>query len=123
MKLRLRGDSLRLRLTQSEVQALSERGLVEETTSFGPGAGAFTYAVAADLPAGAPLAARFEPARGRMEVHAAPDLVRAWASGNDVGFEGQVGPLRVLVEKDFACLKDRPHEDDADAFPNPNASC
>jgi hypothetical protein len=58
-----------------------------------------------------------------MEVHVASDVARAWANGDEVGFEGLVGPLRVLVEKDYACLTERPHEDDADAFPNPNKSC
>jgi hypothetical protein len=29
---------------------------------------------------------------------------------------------RILVVKDFACLKDRPGEDDHDAFPNPKKS-
>ena len=31
--------------------------------------------------------------------------------------------LRVLVEKDFACLTVREGEDDEDAFPNPHESC
>jgi hypothetical protein len=123
MKLRIRGDSVRLRLTQSEVTALVERGAVEETTPFG--ADRLTYAVVADLPSGSPLQAalRSAPHTTRIEIHVASDVARAWATSETVGLEGANETLRVLVEKDFACLKDRPGEDDTDAFPNPNASC
>jgi hypothetical protein len=38
-------------------------------------------------------------------------------------YVGDGKTLRILVEKDFACLTKPPHEDDADAFPNPNKSC
>ena len=37
MKLRIRGNSIRLRLTQSEVRRLAEVGSVEEWTDFGGG--------------------------------------------------------------------------------------
>ena len=37
MKLRLQGNSVRLRLTRSEVERLRETGLVEESVDFGPG--------------------------------------------------------------------------------------
>ena len=38
MKLRLQGNSVRLRLTRSEVERLRETGLVEESVDFGAGA-------------------------------------------------------------------------------------
>ncbi len=38
MKLRIKGDSLRLRLTQGEVTALDTGGVVEEKVRFGGGA-------------------------------------------------------------------------------------
>ena len=37
MKLRLQGNSVRLRLTRSEVERLRETGLVEESIEFGSG--------------------------------------------------------------------------------------
>ena len=37
MKLRIRGNSARLRLTKTEVKHLAEKGLVEEKTDFGNG--------------------------------------------------------------------------------------
>jgi hypothetical protein len=45
-----------------------------------------------------------------------------------VGFEAEQSTggserLRILVEKDWACLTARDGEEDVDAFPNPNVSC
>lgn len=124
MKLRIRGDSLRLRLTQGEVHSLAENGSVHETTSFG--ASRLVYAIRlVDLPAERTLAARLSttPDESRIEVHVGVETGRAWARSDAVGIEGVDGPLRLLVEKDYACLKERPHEDDGDAFPNPAKTC
>ena len=123
MKLRVRGDSLRLRLTRSEVTALAHDGLVEESVAFGPGR-RLVYAIRS-VPEGAPpVAATLDGTRIEVALPA-PD-VRRWAESELVGLEGvqdagEGRSLRILVEKDFACLKPRPNEDDADAFPNPNA--
>ena len=53
-------------------------------------------------------------------------LAAGWANGAEVTIAaGQAVPgadtLRILVEKDFACLSERPGEDDSDAFPHPDA--
>ena len=48
MKLRIKGDSLRLRLTQGEVRQLGETGSVEDRVRFGAGA-ALTYRVKRDI--------------------------------------------------------------------------
>ncbi|HVH43515.1 MAG TPA: hypothetical protein VM925_14270 [Labilithrix sp.] len=122
MKLRIRGDSIRLRLTQSEVAALAEDGRVEESIAFGPSA-RLTYAIAFG---GSTLTAKFADAL--LEISVPADVARAWASGDSVGFEaaqdaGGGRTLRILVEKDFACLTERPNEDDTDAFRNPRSSC
>jgi NOL1/NOP2/fmu family ribosome biogenesis protein len=122
MKLRIRGDSLRLRLTQVEVAALAERGRVEESIGFAAGE-RLTYAIACG---GTALGAKLTPSG--IEVTVPAERLRSWAAGDDVGLEGTQDAgegriLRILVEKDFACLKQRPHEDDKDAFPNPNTSC
>lgn len=123
MKLRIRGDSIRLRLTPSEVKQLAEEGRVEQALRFGPDE-RFTYAIAFG---GSTLSATLED-RG-IEVTVPGEAVRAWAASTDaVGIEGarDLGggeTLRILVEKDVACLTERPREDDADAFPNPSSSC
>lgn len=122
MKLRIRGNTLRFRLTQGEVDALAASGRVEDGTTFGPGA-KLVYALA--LRAGIPApVARLEGAR--IEVGLPEEAARAWASSDQVGIEAEQaieggGTLRLLVEKDFACLKPRTGEDDEDAFPHPEA--
>lgn len=119
MKLRIRGDSVRLRLTRSEVDALVEKGRIEETTAFG--SGVLGYAIAFG---GTTLAASFDG--GKIEITIPGEVARAWASGDAVGVEA-VQPaeggraLKLLVEKDWTCLKPREGEDDSDAFPHPKA--
>jgi hypothetical protein len=123
MKLRIRGDSIRLRVTQTEVAALVKGGVVEESTGFGPNA-CLVYA----LTSGGTSSVGATLSGSRIEVSVPTDVARTWASGDSVAIEGtqDIGEgrtLRILVEKDFACLTQRAHEDDTDAFPNPNASC
>ncbi len=115
MKLRIRGDSLRIRLSQSEVATFAERGALEDSTSFGP-SGKLTYAMAFGDSIGATLTG----ARILVTIPAA--AARAWATNEEVGLEAAQstgeGTLKILVEKDFACLTPR-GEEDADAFPHP----
>lgn len=122
MKLRIRSNTLRLRLTQSEVERLIASGRVEESTVFAPSS-ALRYALATSDAVTA-LSASF--ADGLLEVRVPTPLANTWARGDDVGLSGDVPvegspPLKLLVEKDFACLKERPGEDDSDAFPHPKA--
>jgi hypothetical protein len=58
-----------------------------------------------------------------------PNDADEWFTGNRIGFDHQQpvdgGMIRVLLEKDFACI-DRPGGEEADdvyAFPNPSATC
>jgi len=114
MKLRIQDDSLRLRLTRGEVEDLS-RGLAVERTVHFPGGRAVQFVVAGSASAPGPQA---EYSGDAIRVSLPETRVRAWAVSGEVGMEGQDGPLRILVEKDFQCL----HGDAAaepDAFPNP----
>lgn len=112
MKLRIRGDSLRLRLTRGEVAALAAEGRVEETTSFGGGA-VLRYAITLGDVLGAKLDG------SKIEVTVARETAERWARSDEVGIEGAQDALRILIEKDWSCLKPRDGEDDADAFPHP----
>ena len=120
MKLRLQGNSLRLRLRQGEVRRLVERGVVEERTEFAEAA--FVYALrvtdAAQISA--------DVKQYRIEVAVPRGVARQWASGEQVGIEGtQPTPggkaLRILVEKDFECIDAPPGDTQEDAYPNPRA--
>lgn len=124
MKLRVRGNSLRLRLTRSEVDQLAAGAApVEERVRFAPGS-ALVYSIER----GERSALRAELEGTTVRVIAPRAVVEAWAGSDEVGFEaeqptGDGQTLRVLVEKDWNCLTSRPGEEDVDTFPNPNTSC
>ncbi|MBC7545244.1 MAG: hypothetical protein H7338_21165 [Candidatus Sericytochromatia bacterium] len=124
MKLRIKGNSIRLRLTRGEVDRFRETGQVADAIAFGPGPEQrMTYVLAtAEVPH---VQAGF--AGRTISVWVPPELGRAWATSEQVGFEGEqsVGngdTLRLLIEKDFHCLAPRDGEDDSDAYANPLAT-
>ena len=121
MKLRIKGSTLRLRLTQREVAQLDETGRVEEEVVFAPGV-ALHYAIEARGGIDTP---RADYDDGRLRVAVPDAALRRWITGDETGIEveqpnGTAEPLRLAIEKDFACLH-RPSED-ADAYPNPAAA-
>ena len=111
MKLRIKGDTIRLRLTQSEVAAVANGDIVAETTSLPQ---PFTYALETS---GEKFGAAFEG--GRMTVSIPRAIAARWAGTEEVSLRGREGGVGILVEKDFACLVPREGEEDPDAFPNP----
>ena len=127
MKLRIQGNSIRLRLSQSEVTKFHETGSVSDSLSFGgPTDDTLTYSL--ERTDGSEMSTVFEEGRIRIFVPVAQS--ENWAtSEQEVGMEhlqrsnSSNETLRILVEKDFKCLADRPEEDESDNFPNPNLSC
>lgn len=113
---------MRLRLGQAEVARVGEGGRVEEAVVFGAAPEArLVYAIEASATTPT-IAASY--AANVVTVSLPLALARSWAAGDEVGLEAQQaigggGVLSILVEKDFACLKPRTGEDDADAFPHP----
>lgn len=118
MKLRIRGNSIRLRLSRGEVETLAAAGEVGEVLSFGNDSQSFNYVLRASADVTAP-AADFNG--GTLLVKVPQEAAREWATAETVGIEcpGGDGP-RILIEKDFACLSARPFEDETDMFPNPS---
>jgi hypothetical protein len=122
MKLRIKGESLRLRASRSDLERLMQEGRIEESIHFGPQPGAqWTYAL--ELGALEPaIAMRY--AANEVAVILSRSEAKKWIDTETVGIYGEVqggaGPLELIVEKDFACL-DRQDGEDADAFPNPKA--
>lgn len=126
MKLRIRGNSIRLRLTRPEVRMLATAGAVEETTRFDARA-AFNYRLeTTDL--GDRVSAGWWD--GRLTVRVPRAFAAAWDQSSQVGIEGtQVieghEPLRILIEKDFECLAPSRSENQTGAYANPlsGAAC
>ncbi|MCW5960693.1 MAG: hypothetical protein KIS76_11070 [Pyrinomonadaceae bacterium] len=117
MKLRIRGNSVRLRLTQSEVDEFGAGEPVSELVEFGDSEETgFRYELKKS--SNEDLDASFE--NGTLSVKVGESAARQWVNSQDVGIEGTAGKLHILIEKDFECLKPRPGEDESDNFPNPN---
>ena len=122
MKLRIKGDSLRLRVGPSEVQRLIACGHIAETIHFAPGVH-LNYEL--QHSSAAECIAVFH-ALHEVTVTVPTSAAQAWADSYDVGIYGAVpngsGSLEVAVEKDFACL-DPNHAGNLDTYPNPKAAC
>ena len=125
MKLRIKGNSVRLRLTRSELAKLLDVGHIEETIHFSPEEQSrLTYSL------------RVEPDLTRATLrYQGPEVVAVlptkeattWAQDNQVGIYATVdlgprGTLDLIVEKDFACV-DGSDADNLDTFPNPTGIC
>lgn len=125
MKLRLLDDSIRLRLSQSEVVAAHQGGVVEGRTRF-PDGSALTFALEG-RESGSAASASY--AGGRMVVELPAAEIAAWANDDTaVSLRGELelpdgGLLKLLVEKDFRCVTPRDDEDQSDLFVNPDADC
>ena len=122
MKLRIEGDSLRLRVGPSEVRQLIASGRVAETIHFAPGVH-LSYVLQHSAAAGS-IAVNL--ALDEVTVIVPTSVAQAWANGDDVGIYGAVpngsGSLSLAIEKDFACL-DANQGGNPDTFPNPKAAC
>jgi hypothetical protein len=122
MKIRIKGNSVRLRLTQSEVDNFSKNGMLEEHTAFG--SNELIYALERKAAADE-LLASFEG--NRITLFVPEKLSTIWTTTDRVGMENlmEIGDgkrLFLLVEKDWACI-DRTDEDQSDNYPNPNQGC
>ena len=122
MKIRIKGNSIRLRLTKTEVDNFAANGFVEEKTEFGDTY--FSYRMESSAHHHE-LAAAYQGNIITVFIPAA--IAQNWTSTELVGFENKMDignnkQLFLLVEKDFVCL-DNTFEDQSDNFPNPNAVC
>ncbi len=113
---------MRLRLERGEVDTLRDQGMVRSQTGF-PGGRDFGYAVESS-PASVTPGAFFSD--NAITVRLPETAVLAWANSEQVSIEGEHRlddgeVLKILVEKDFACLAPRDGEDESDMFPHPEA--
>ncbi|MGB0863842.1 MAG: DUF7009 family protein [Saprospiraceae bacterium] len=118
MKLRIKGNTIRLRLMQTEVTAFEVAGKVVETTDFGFQQLTYQLLKTDDLN----IKATFD--NQTITIFVPEKIGEKWATSNQVGMEGVIKlseekVLKILVEKDFKCLTDRPNEDESDAYPHP----
>ena len=117
MKLRIKGNTVRFRLTQQEVARLRETGEIVERTEFD---GATLRYGIESVAADAGLDAGFRD--GAIAVRVPQSQMRQWADAGEVGLYGRAGAVEIAIEKDFQCLHGDRIRSEADAFPNPHAS-
>jgi len=122
VKIRIKDNSIRLRLTRGEVDAIRDTGEVISNTGF-PGGRKFSYALESS-PASVNPAAFYSD--NEIRVRLPETMVLAWTSTEQVSIAGEQTlddgeKLSILVEKDFKCLVSRPGEDESDMFANPDS--
>ena len=116
MKLRLNGNSLRLRLTRPEVMQLCEDGTVYGSVDFGLG----TVLIYRIQSRGVTDRMQAVFCNHSITVRVPAESVAIWAAADQVGLYAQQGALKIAVEKDFRCLAYRPGEEEPDAYPHPD---
>jgi len=121
MKIRIKGNTIRFRLTKTEVGTLCKEGYIEEITDFG--GHSFRYAVETKA---IPALLQATYSENRLIMAISDEKVTNWDTNSVVGFEytmqvDENKTLHLLIEKDFVCMDER-LEDQADNYPNPKAS-
>lgn len=120
MKIRIKGNSIRYRLTKTEVETFCKTGIFKESTEFGEST--FTYVLQAkkniDL-----LWANYT--QNTITLYLNDRELSSWAISDRVGYSSTMAlpngeQLSLLLEKDFACL-DNTTEDQSDNYPNPKS--
>jgi hypothetical protein len=122
MKLRLKDNSIRIRLTRSEVKLLTESGSIEEHVDFGEQR--FQYIVKKNEGINE-MTAQLNPYS--ISINIPTVFLKDWNENEKVGFSSLMklnngSALKILVEKDFVCLDDT-EEDQSDNYINPNSTC
>ena len=123
MKLRVKGNSMRIRVLRSELYRLNAGEILEETTRFGPDPEAFlTYTLESSEEVSATTVRYLHQ---RVAVILGMNQLRTWSQPGEVGIYTSVevganGRLEVIIEKDFACLTGS-DEFNEDTFINPHA--
>ncbi len=123
MKLRINGNSIRIRLSRTEVDQLGSIGHLEEKTQFADTV--FTYALKTKEGITA-LEAAF--AGNTLTLFVPAGIPAVWATNDTVGYNanmpiGDGKTLFLLLEKDFKCLDNTMMEDQSDNYENPHTAC
>lgn len=119
MKLRIQGNSIRFRLSQSEVSSFGQAGSCESEIEF-PNGESLIYRLVSSSDFRSGLI------NNTLTLLLPSELVQRWVNTEEVGISTELNldngkKLSILVEKDFQCLTERA-DDESDLFPNPKES-
>ncbi|WP_428329603.1 DUF7009 family protein [Mucilaginibacter sp.] len=112
MKIRIKSNAIRYRLTRTDVAQLAGKGYLEEKVDFT--GQPLVYAI--QLTDDSALSSAFK--NNAITLFVPRFMVSELTDTDKVGFENSAGQLHLLVEKDFTCL-DNVAEDQSDNYPNP----
>lgn len=115
MKIRIKSNSLRYRLTRSDIALLASEGALEDRVNFAGQSLIYALQRTVDQQ----LSASFKS--NTITLFMPQNMITEWVDTARVGFENNDGPLHLLVEKDFTCLENVA-EDQIDNYPNPLAA-
>lgn len=123
MKIRIKGNSIRIRLSRSEVDRFAQHGHLEEHTQFVNGS--FKYALQRSNE-GDHLSAGL--LHDCITMYVPDSMAVEWTTTDRVGFDnfmdtGNGNRLFLLLEKDFKCIDAPAHEDQSDNYEHPTQSC
>ncbi len=119
MKIRIKGDSLRLRLNQSDLRKLETDANCQDSIRFSRSQ-SLTYTL--QVAEVRTVVATFLD--DEVIVKIPHDIAKDWISTEQVGISAlqeidRQAELSILIEKDFNCLIPREAGEDEDTFPNP----
>ena len=119
MKLRIQGNSLRLRLNRSDVEQFRTSGICVESLRFDSDSHlTYTLETSSRL-----TGMEVQYVQDSIRVRLPLDMAEEWAGSDRISLSlSRAGGPSLLIEKDFQCLhrEERNPADDADAFPNPD---
>lgn len=120
MKLRIHKNSIRLRLSQGEVDEISQGNPIHELVEMGGlGSQDFGYHL---VPTDGSEEIYAVYANNQLDVFFPLHQATHWAQSETVSvITPSESKLAILIEKDFQCLHERPGEDESNNFPNPSA--
>lgn len=117
MKIRIKGNSIRLRLSRPEVDTFGQAGYLEEKTEFG--GSQLTYALKSNKTEH--MIADFK--NGTVTLYIPEAFKDEWVNTERIGYEAEMPltdgkKLHLLLEKDFKCL-DGNIKDQDENYDNP----
>jgi hypothetical protein len=115
MKIRIKSNSIRYRLTKSDVAVLVKNGQLEDSVDFGVNKLVYSLQIVDDYQLSATCS------NNTITLFMPANVLTELAETDKVGFENIRHLPHLLVEKDFTCL-DNVTEDQSDNYPNPLAA-
>lgn len=121
MKIRIKGNSLRLRLSQTELKNFHTNKQCKDQIHFSKmHCLEYILSIAENFSA--------EYLNNSIRIGIPEKIANRWIDTDEVSIAHEIyidesKTLKLLIEKDFQCLTVREGEDESDNFPNPNTHC